>query len=78
MSDKTFNIALDHEGMHYEGWVTPSDKLTEDGKPKSFHVVLNETMFGNLSLSGEHWTVDEQRPAGLVEEVGKYIQSNWK
>ena len=78
MNDKTFNIALDYEGIHYEGWVTPSDKEGADGKPKSFHVVLNETMFGNLSSSDGTWTVDEQRPEGLVKEVGNYIQANWK
>lgn len=78
MNDKTFNIVLDYEGTHYEGWVTPSDKKGTDGKPKSFHVVLNETMFGNLSFSNNNWTVDEQRPEGLTNEVGKYIQSAWK
>lgn len=78
MSDQTFNIALDFEGVHYEGWVTPSDKKKQDGQPASFHVVLNETMFGNLSLSGGTWAVDEQRPEGLVQEVGKCIETNWK
>lgn len=78
MNDQSFNITLDFEGTHYEGWITPSDKTEADGKPKSFHVVLNETMFGNLSLSEDTWTVDEQRPEGLVKEVGKYIQANLK
>lgn len=77
-NEKTFNIALDYEGIHYQGWITPSDKIGEDGMPRSFHVVLNETMFGNLSRSGDTWTVDEQRPDGLVQEVGRYIQSTWK
>lgn len=78
MNKDTFNIVLDYEGTHYEGWVTPSDKKSKDGKPASFHVVLNETMFGNVSLNGDSWTVDEQRPDGLVQEIGKYIQTSWK
>ena len=78
MNEKTFNIAFDFEGIHYEGWVTPSEKTGTDGKPKSFHVILNETMFGNLSFSDDTWTVDEQRPEDLTNEVGKYIQSAWK
>ena len=78
MNDKTFNIALDYEGIHYQGWVTPSDKLHADHKPKSFHVVLNDTMFGNLSKDGEKWAIDEQRPAGMVQEVGRFIQATWK
>jgi len=47
----------------------PSDKLNDKGMPVSFHVVLNEVSFGNLSLSGGKWIIDEDRPAG--REISK-------
>lgn len=78
MHDKTFNIELTYNGMQYTGWVTPSGQTNDQGKPRSFHVVLNEIMFGNLSLNDHKWTIDEQRPAELVEAVGQIIQSQWK
>ncbi len=46
MEDNIFDISFDSNGKKYAGWVNPSDKLSEDGKPISFHVVLNETSFG--------------------------------
>jgi hypothetical protein len=78
MNDKTFNIALDYEGIHYKGWVTPSEKKHDDGQPRSYHVVLNDTLFGNLSKTDDKWVIDEQRPAGMVDQVGGLIQENWK
>ena len=78
MEDKTINIELTWDGLHYKGWATPSEHKNDNGKPRSFHVVLNDTMFGNLSWNKEKWTADEQRPEGMVEAVGHIIQSNWK
>lgn len=78
MNDKTFDIAFDYEGVHYTGWVTPSERVQADGQPGSYHVVLNDTLFGNVSFNNDQWTVDQQRPAGLVAEVGRIIQSRWK
>lgn len=75
MNDKTFDISLAYDGIQYQGWVTPSAEHHADGMPRSFHVVLNETMFGNLSKSGDNWVIDQQRPAAMVEQVGKLIQS---
>lgn len=78
MNQKTFDISLEHDGIAYQGWVTPSEEARINGTPRSYHVVLNETLFGNLSKSGDQWTVDEQRPAGLVNKVGLLIQSRIK
>lgn len=72
------DIALDFDGMHYAGWATPSDHLHENGWPKSFHVVLNETFFGNVSFDNGKWLVDEQRPDGMADVVGAAIQSKYK
>jgi hypothetical protein len=71
------DISVIVDGKEYKGWATPSDKNKEDGSPKSFHVVLNDVMFGNISHSSEKtWTVDEQRPQELVEAVGKYLEKH--
>lgn len=78
MQDEPIDIQLDFDGIHYAGWATPSDKQYEDGWPKSFHVVLNETFFGNVSLDNGKWLVDEQRPDGMAEAVGASIQSRLK
>jgi hypothetical protein len=78
MSHEPIDIALDFDGIHYAGWATPSDKYHENGWPKSFHVVLNETFFGNLSFDNDTWLVDEQRPDELVDKVGTAIKSKYK
>jgi hypothetical protein len=73
MEDTSFDIAFDYEGIHYKGWVTPAEAHNAAGKPRSFHVVLNDTLFGNLAYHDDQWTIDEQRPAGMVELVGAII-----
>jgi hypothetical protein len=45
MSEEFFNIEFDHDNIHYNGIITPSEKIREDGTPKSFHVVLNKVLF---------------------------------
>ena len=75
--DKIFDISFQSDGRQYKGWVNPSDKLNENGLPASFHVVLNEVSFGYLSLSGEKWTVDEDRPDQLVEAAGREISKRY-
>ena len=77
MDDQIFDISFSHEGTLYQGWVNPSDKLNEEGKPISFHVVLNDTSFGYLSYSGGSWKVNEQRPAMLVELAGAAIEQHY-
>lgn len=74
MKSGIFDISVTHEGKQYKGWVNPSEKTNEKGLPKSFHVVLDDVFFGNLSNNGTHWAADEQRPQGLVSEVGKVIE----
>ena len=76
--DKIFDIEVQNDGTAYTGWVNPSDKLNEDGFPVSFHVVLNQTSLGHLSLNNGVWSADEQRPAALVEAVGEQIARHYQ
>jgi hypothetical protein len=75
--EKIFNIAFEADGTKYTGWVNPSDKLNDAGLPVSFHVVLNDTSFGYVSHNNGEWTVDEDRPEGLVKQVGKAIERKY-
>lgn len=73
-------LEFEYEYIHYKGWATPSDKRHPDGKPASYHVVLNGVFFGNLSLNEGKWNIDEQRPDDLflntaeclAKAVGKF------
>jgi hypothetical protein len=74
MEDNIFDISFEENGINYKGWVNPSDKLSDEGKPISFHVVLNDTSFGYLSYNNCKWTVNEERPNSLVLKVGEEIE----
>lgn len=74
MEDNIFDISFLHEGIAYKGWVNPSDKLNKEGKPISFHVVLNDISFGYLSFNAAHWNSSEDRPAALVNNIGREIE----
>jgi hypothetical protein len=73
IESSTFDIAFRHDGKNYVGWVTPSEKLNEEGRPRSFHVVLNDVFFGTLSFYAEKWESDTQREDGLVQATGLQI-----
>jgi hypothetical protein len=74
MEDNIFDISFDCDGTRYDGWVNPSDKLNDHGKPVSFHVVLNEVSFGYLFYHDGGWHVNERRPYGIVECAGAAIE----
>jgi len=76
--EKIFEIEVETDGTKYTGWVNPSDKLNGDGFPVSFHVVLDQTSLGHLSLNNGTWSADEQRPAGLVKVVGEQIARHYR
>ena len=76
--EKIFDIEVETDGTIYTGWVNPSDKRNSDGFPVSFHVVLNQTSLGHLSLNNGVWSADEQRPAALVEAVGEQIARHYQ
>ena len=78
MEDKIFDIRFESGGVVYEGWVNPSEKLSSDGRPSSFHVVLNKVSFGYLSFQDCKWTVNEERPAALVEAAGREIEKHFE
>ncbi|HEY6976276.1 MAG TPA: hypothetical protein VH396_08295 [Chitinophagaceae bacterium] len=74
MNNIYFSIKFNYDDIHYDGIVTPSEKVREDGTPKSFHVVLNNVLFGNVHHNNGKWAVDEQRPQELTDIVGKQIE----
>jgi hypothetical protein len=78
MEDNIFDISFTAQGKFYKGWVNPSDKLNDEGKPISFHVVLNEVSFGYLSFKDCKWVVNEERPENLVTIVGKEIENHYR
>ena len=78
MEDTIFDIAFELDGKHYTGWVNPSDKKDNAGKPVSFHVVLNDESFGYFSFHDCRWSVNEDRPEGLVELIGKQIEKHYQ
>ena len=76
--EKIFDIEVETDGTVYRGWANPSEKLNDDGFPVSFHVVLNQTSLGYLSLNMGKWVADEQRPAPLDEAVGVQIERRYQ
>jgi hypothetical protein len=76
--EKIFDISFEHDGITYKGWANPSDKTNDEGVPVSFHVVLNENSFGYVSRNNDEWTVDQDRPEGLIQKVGKEIAKHIK
>jgi hypothetical protein len=77
MQEKIFDISFENEGRKYTGWVNPSDKTDEGGKPVSFHVVLNGVSFGYLSFKDCKWTINEDRPSTLVQSVAREIEKKY-
>ncbi len=78
MTDQIFDISFEFNEKKYKGFVNPSDKTSESGIPLSFHVVLNEVSFGDLSFDQCKWVINEKRPAGLVSLVGKQIEKHYQ
>jgi hypothetical protein len=74
MEKKSLPLRLDQDGQTYSGWATPSDQRHPDGYAKSYHVVLNEVFFGDLSFHDGSWAISEQRPHLLVAAVGQAIE----
>jgi hypothetical protein len=75
MEKVSIPLSFSHADIIYEGWATPSDHQHPDGMASSYHVVLNETFFGDMSYQDGHWTISEQRPADLVAATGKALLS---
>ena len=75
MSHNYFSIKFNHDAIHYDGIVTPSEKVRDDGTPKIFHVVLNNVLFGNVHYNNGKWAGDEQRLQELIDIVGKNIEN---
>lgn len=75
MDKRSIPLSLQHGSISYNGWATPSDKHHADGYASSYHVVLNEVFFGDLSFNSGKWTISEQRPHDLVVAVGMALES---
>jgi hypothetical protein len=78
MDENIFDIAFEYGAQQYRGWANPSENLSDNGKPVSFHVVLNDTSFGYLSYHNCKWTVNENRPSELVEKIGLEIEKQYQ
>jgi hypothetical protein len=78
MEEKLFDISFQSGEKRYAGWVKPSEKLNDIGAARSYHVVLENTFFGELSLNNCHWIINQPRPHLLVEAVGKEIEKHFK
>lgn len=74
MTEEFFTISFEHEGVHYNGRISPGKK-DKDGIIRSYHVVLNNVFFGYVNNDGKSWFTSEQRPESLTERVGKEIES---
>ena len=77
MKDNIFDIRFSSDGVKYDGWVNPSEKKDKEGKPASYHVVLNGVSFGYLSFHDCKWSINEERPASLVEAAGREIEKHY-
>jgi hypothetical protein len=77
MENNIFDIELNVDGKAYRGWVNPSDKLSPEGKPVSFHVVLNDVSFGYLSYQHCKWHANEERPEELIQHIGGEIEKHY-
>jgi hypothetical protein len=77
MTEEFFTISFDHEGVHYDGRVSPLKK-DRDGTPRSYHVVLNNVFFGHVNNDGRNWLSSEQRPEELVKKVGEVLSQKLK
>jgi hypothetical protein len=78
MDENIFDISFKVDGKEYSGWVNPSEKTDENGKPASFHVVLDGVSFGYLSFNNCKWTINEDRPASLIVAVGHEIERKYE
>ena len=78
MEDNIFDISFEFDNKQYKGWVNPSDDLNDSGTPVSFHVVLDDVSFGYLSFQDCNWMIDEERPEGLVKQVGTQIEKHYQ
>ena len=78
MNTEIFDISFENQGTTYKGWVHPSEKMNGEGRPASYHVVLNDVSFGYLSFQDCSWTVNENRPEALVKAAGEEIEKYYK
>ena len=78
MEDKIFDISFEYGNKQYQGWVNPSEDLNDAGSPVSFHVVLDDTSFGYVSFKDCKWMVNEERPEGMVKQIGRQIERHYQ
>ena len=78
MEERIFDISFQCDDRQYKGWVNPSEKTDKDGRPTSYHVVLEGVYFGNLSINNCKWAISEDRPDSLIEAVGHEIEKYYQ
>ena len=75
---RIFDISFQCDDRQYKGWVNPSERMDKNGKPTSFHVVLEGVFFGDLSVNNCKWAINEDRPDSLIEAVGREIEKHYQ
>jgi hypothetical protein len=72
---QSFKLALDFEGKHYDGTITPSEEKGANGMPVYFRVVLGDAFFAYLCCGDNGWKDrdNNSQQKGLVNAIGNYI-----
>jgi len=79
-NNDSFKLSLDFEGQHYDGMVTPSEEIAENGMPVYFRVVLGDAFYAYLCCSDRGWRErdGDGKPKGLVNAIGDYIMDYYE
>jgi hypothetical protein len=71
-----FPLALEFEGRHYRGKVTPSEEKGDKGTPVYFRVTLDGQFFAYICCADHGWIERDgkSKPPELVGAIGDYIR----
>jgi hypothetical protein len=77
---QSFKLALDFEGQHYDGMITPASEKGVNGMPVFFRVVIGDELFAYLCCADHGWYVAEEQgqPKDLVNAIGNYIMDYYE
>jgi len=73
--DNSFPLALDFEGKHYAGTITPSAEKSRSGTPVFFRVTLGDELFAYICCGDKGWSEKSasDKSSGLISAIGNYI-----
>ena len=72
---EAFPLTLDFDGKHYDGMITPSMEIGNDGQPVYYRVAIDKEFFAYLCCGNKGWMErdGEGKPSNLVTAIGDYI-----